>query len=105
MPPGRSSLGNRSWSAPLLAAGASCLWGCPQLLSDEWLVGTGSDPSDPDPSVLTGGSAGAAGSAGAPPVANGGAGAGGTGAGETGAPPGSIPGAPSVVSVSPSDGA
>lgn len=109
MPLRRRSIEGRFWSGPLLALSASCLWGCPQLLSDEFSVLRSSpDPSAVDPSILdsgnaTGGSSGAAGSAGAtnqppdPLNTSGTGGAGGT--------PVPVAGAPSVVSVSPSNGA
>jgi hypothetical protein len=94
----RSWAGRFPWG-PLLALSASCLWGCPQLLSDDFLVLTGPE-GDQNPAVNgggTGGSAGA-GSAGAGPQPQNTAGAGG------GAPV-STPGIPTVLSVSPSNGA
>jgi hypothetical protein len=130
MPPRRWLLGSRFSSGPLLALWASCLWGCPQLLSDDF----GPPSSVPDltgqiPSVLdtgnaTGGAAGEAGSSGSSGHAGSSGSSGSSGhagsAGSTGSPPPppnppdaggaddtplSNPGAPSVVNVSPSDGA
>jgi hypothetical protein len=107
MPLRRWSLEGRFWSGPLLALSASCLWGCPQLLSDEFSVLRSSpDLSTEDPSILdsgdgTGGSAGAAGSAGNEPPGP----LNTSGAGGAGGPPVTVAGAPSIVSVSPSNGA
>jgi Bacterial Ig-like domain len=93
MLPRRRSLAARSWSGPALALCAWCLWGCPQLLSDDFLSGQAPLDLDDDD-----GTSGSAGSSGTEPQNVAGAG----GAGNT---PVAAPGPPAVVSVSPSNGA
>jgi Big-like domain-containing protein len=105
MPPRRSSLPRRFSAGPLLVLSSGCLWGCPQLRSDEFIELGVADPTGQGPSDLgdggggggTGGSAGGEGTE--PPAPQNG------GAGGVGGAPVAEPGAPSVVSVSPSDGA
>jgi hypothetical protein len=98
MPLRRWSLEGRFWSGALLALSAACLWGCPQLLSDEFSVLRSSpDLSAEDPDIGTGGSAGATNEP--PDPLNS------SGAGGAGGPPVTVAGAPSIVSVSPSNGA
>jgi hypothetical protein len=88
----RRSLTSRFPAGPLLALSALCLWGCPQLLSDDFLV-LANPEDEQNPSTLadagTGGAAGAgsagAGSAGAGNGAAGNAGVGNAGAGSAGA--------------------
>jgi len=110
MPPRRRSLGSRSCSGPLLALWASCLWGCPQLLSDDFGTLGGSPDLSEDPPVLdsngTGGTSGSSGSSGTG-GSSGSAGTAGSssGSGGTGGTPVSVVGAPSVVSVFPNDDA
>jgi Big-like domain-containing protein len=97
MPRRRRLLVNRFSPGPILVLSASCLWGCPQLLSDEFSeLDGGADPAEPSANE-GGGRSGTGGSAADPPNA--------AGAGGTGGAPGTARVAPSVVSVSPSDGA
>ena len=102
MPLRRRSLEPRFRSGPLLALAASCSLGCPQLLSDEFMVLANPDQNGEDPPGSAG-STGASGSAGS--AGNGGSGQAAAGSGGTGGSLVSVPGAPSVVSVSPSNGA
>ena len=89
--PRRRSWRSRSLSGPLLALWASCLWGCPQLLSDDF---RGVAERDQEPTTID--DAGSAG-AGSHPQNTAGTG--------TGGAPSSSAGVPTVVNVSPSNGA
>lgn len=112
MLPRRKSLGNGSSLGPLLAVSASCLCGCPQLLSDEFNVlgnspdanGEGASIPDAGNGTASGGTSGAGGtgstSSDTPPDSTNESDAGGAGG-----TPATVPGAPRVMSVSPSDGA
>jgi hypothetical protein len=79
----RGSLAGR-FAGPLLALSALCLWGCPQMLSDDFLVVIGSDAGLESPAI---GGPPTAGAAGAGSAGTGSAGTGSAGTGSAGAGP------------------